>query len=153
MSNPQQASREIPAPQLPPFSFESILVAEIDIENNTFSKTSFSTVCEANEEISDSGRTTGSTLIPQDNPSDTSGRSWCPRWFLEWWMMEILSCFFGLVCMMDSLVVLLRYNGKTDPKWKIGLSVGSFISILYGFVKSALLLPTAELVHIQAHLS
>lgn len=59
-------------------------------------------------------------------------------------MMEILSWFFGLVCMLIIIVVLLRYNGKPDPKWKIGLSIGSFISIFSGFAKSALLLPTAE---------
>ncbi|RDI81201.1 hypothetical protein Vi05172_g8850 [Venturia inaequalis] len=46
--------------------------------------------------------------------------------------------------MLIIIVVLLRYNGKPDPKWKIGLSIGSFISIFSGFAKSALLLPTAE---------
>lgn len=59
-------------------------------------------------------------------------------------MTEIVSWFFGVICMIIIAVVLSKYNGKPDPRWKIGISIGSFISIFSGFAKSALLLPTAE---------
>jgi hypothetical protein len=72
------------------------------------------------------------------------GRNWFTQWFIEWWMMEILSWVFGAVCMAIIAIVLSKYDGKQDPKWKIGLSISSFISIFSGFAKSALLLPTAE---------
>jgi hypothetical protein len=42
------------------------------------------------------------------------------------------------------LSVLLHYNGRPLPAWKLGLTLNSFISILSGFAKASLLLPTAE---------
>jgi hypothetical protein len=42
------------------------------------------------------------------------------------------------------LSVLLYYNGRPLPAWKLGLTLNSFISILSGFAKASLLLPTAE---------
>lgn len=59
-------------------------------------------------------------------------------------MAEIVSWFFDVICMIIIAIVLLDYDGKPDPRWKIGISIGSFISIFFGFAKSALLLPTAE---------
>jgi hypothetical protein len=71
-------------------------------------------------------------------------RDWFTRWFVEWWLMEIMSWLFGAVCMVIIATVLSKYDGKPDPRWKIGLSMSAFISIFSGFAKSALLLPTAE---------
>jgi hypothetical protein len=59
-------------------------------------------------------------------------------------MMEILSWFFGLLCMAIIATLLAKYDGKPLTKWKLAVSVQSFISIFSGFAKSALLLPTAE---------
>ena len=58
--------------------------------------------------------------------------------------MEILSWAFSAICMTVILVVLLKYDGGHLPKWKMGLTLNAFISVLSGFAKSALLLPTAE---------
>jgi Protein of unknown function (DUF3176) len=80
----------------------------------------------------------------RDIPTQNAVRTWFTRWFLEWWMMEILSWLFGAVCLVIIATVLSKYDSKPDPRWKIGISIGSFISIFSGFAKSALLLPTAE---------
>lgn len=66
------------------------------------------------------------------------------RWFVEWWLLEIISWTFSCICMAIILSVLLHYNGRTLPNWKLGLTLNSFISILSGFAKASLLLPTAE---------
>jgi hypothetical protein len=66
------------------------------------------------------------------------------RWFVEWWLLEIISWIFSAICMAIILSVLLHYNGRPLPAWKLGLTLNSFISILSGFAKASLLLPTAE---------
>jgi hypothetical protein len=71
-------------------------------------------------------------------------RSWFTRWFVEWWLMEIFSWVFSLICMLIIAIVLLKFDGKQMPDWKLGVSINAFISIFTGFAKSALLLPTAE---------
>jgi hypothetical protein len=60
-------------------------------------------------------------------------------------MMEIISWCFSAVCMVIISTVLLHYDGKPIPTWKLGpFSIGAFISVFSGFAKSALLVPTAE---------
>jgi hypothetical protein len=76
--------------------------------------------------------------------SSTLPRNWFKRWFVDWWLTEIISWGFGVVCMIIIATVLSKYDGKQDPKWKTGITIGSFISIFSGLAKSALLLPTAE---------
>jgi hypothetical protein len=71
-------------------------------------------------------------------------RNWFTHWFIEWWLLEIVSWLFSAACMMVIAVVLSRYDGKPLPKWSINISMNAFISIFSGFAKSALLLPTAE---------
>ncbi|KAF2673194.1 hypothetical protein BT63DRAFT_149242 [Microthyrium microscopicum] len=71
-------------------------------------------------------------------------RNWFTIWFVEWWAFEIISWLFSAVCMAIILGVLFRYNNKEIPHWRIGFTLNAFISILSGFAKSALLLPTAE---------
>ncbi|KAE9993002.1 hypothetical protein EG327_006971 [Venturia inaequalis] len=71
-------------------------------------------------------------------------RNWFTHWFVEWWLLEIVSWLFSAACMMVIAVVLSRYDGKPLPKWSIDISMNAFISIFSGFAKSALLLPTAE---------
>jgi hypothetical protein len=66
------------------------------------------------------------------------------RWFVEWWLLEIISWIFSAICMAIILSVLLHFNGRPMPAWKLGLTLNSFISILSGFAKASLLLPTAE---------
>jgi hypothetical protein len=46
--------------------------------------------------------------------------------------------------MLVIVTTLLKFDGKLVLKWESAVSIGTFISILSGFVKSALLLPTAE---------
>jgi hypothetical protein len=46
--------------------------------------------------------------------------------------------------MIIILSVLAHFDGKEIPQWKLGITINAFISILSGFAKSALLLPTAE---------
>jgi hypothetical protein len=71
-------------------------------------------------------------------------RNWFTHWFIEWWLLEIVSWIFSATCMMIIAIVLSRYDGKPLPNWSINISMNAFISIFSGFAKSALLLPTAE---------
>lgn len=71
-------------------------------------------------------------------------RNWFTHWFIEWWLLEIVSWIFSAACMVVIAAVLARYDGKPIPKWSMDLSINAFISIFSGFAKSALLLPTAE---------
>jgi hypothetical protein len=97
----------------------------------------------------------GSLLSPKSSEMPASGFEWDPtkakrakgfitRWFVEWWLLEIISWIFSAICMAIILSVLLHYNGRPLPAWKLGLTLNSFISILSGFAKASLLLPTAE---------
>jgi hypothetical protein len=66
------------------------------------------------------------------------------KYFVDWWLLEILSWCFSAICMAGIFGVLLFYNGKEIPQWPMGLTINGYISILSGLSKSALLLPTAE---------
>jgi hypothetical protein len=66
------------------------------------------------------------------------------KYFVEWWMLEILSWCFSAICMAAIIGVLVSYNGQSIPDWPLGITINSFISIFSGFAKSSLLLPTAE---------
>jgi hypothetical protein len=66
------------------------------------------------------------------------------QFFVEWWLLEILSWCFSAICMTAIFAVLLHYDGKEIPQWPMGLTINGFISILSGLSKTALLLPTAE---------
>ncbi|KIW01028.1 uncharacterized protein PV09_07544 [Verruconis gallopava] len=71
-------------------------------------------------------------------------KNWFTRWFVEWWLLEIISWGFGAICMMIIVIMLSKVDGKSIPSWDLSISINAFISIFSGFAKSALLLPTAE---------
>jgi len=78
----------------------------------------------------------------QTNPEKV--KSAFTRWFVEWWMFEICCWLFSLACMAVIVGVLIHYNHKPIPKWKAGMTLNSFVSVLAGFGRAALLVPTAE---------
>lgn len=157
----------IPLPQLPPLPFDISKHDQIFHTSHgsqpslSLLKTSSSTKTLVTRAVgetttSDHGKLCSKSILPQpirhstiDVPADHEEvnkrpRNWFRRWFVDWWMTEIVSWFFGVTCMIIIATVLSKYDGKPDPRWKIGISIGSFISIFSGFAKSALLLPTAE---------
>lgn len=71
-------------------------------------------------------------------------REFIIRYFVEWWVLEIISWCFSAACMATVIGVLLSYQGRPIPNWPMGLTLNSFISVLSGFARSTLLLPTAE---------
>jgi hypothetical protein len=79
-----------------------------------------------------------------DTPAEQRAKSFVTRWFVEWWLLEIISWVFSAICMSIILSVLLHFNRRPLPAWKLGLTLNSFISILSGFAKASLLLPTAQ---------
>jgi hypothetical protein len=111
--------------------------------------------------IFEHGSFTNLPLFDQNNTSRFSwqlsntdrARSWFTRWFVEWWLLELLSWVVSAACMLVISVVLWHFDGKGLPKWSMQISMNSFISILSGFAKSALLLPTAEAVSILPYTS
>jgi hypothetical protein len=66
------------------------------------------------------------------------------RWFVEWWMLEIMSWGFSAMCMVAIIGILVIYDGQMIPNWPLGLTINGFISVFSNFAKAALLLPTAE---------
>jgi hypothetical protein len=64
--------------------------------------------------------------------------------FVEWWLLEILSWCFSALCMAAIITVLQAYDGYGTPDWPFGITINGFISIFSNFAKSALLLSTAE---------
>jgi hypothetical protein len=168
MPHKQQPDGRIPLPQLPPLSFDTAAESDYDVQFQSSSSSEAKPWVSAiyTEHAISAGdrdpfdKDTSTSSTKHDSTGDPSVRlfsstspkaskaartqNWFTKWFLEWWMMEILSWFFGLACMVIVAVVLLKHDGKPVPQWKIGLSIGSVISIFSGFAKSALLLPTAE---------
>jgi hypothetical protein len=66
------------------------------------------------------------------------------KFFVEWWMLEILSWCFSAMCMGTIICMLMVHNGQGIPNWPLGLTINGFISVFSNFAKSALLLSTAE---------
>jgi len=58
-------------------------------------------------------------------------------------MFEVCCWIFSAMCMAVILGVLVHWDGKGVPNWK-GMTLNSFISVLSGFCRAALLVPTAE---------
>lgn len=71
-------------------------------------------------------------------------RRWTVKFFVEWWMLEILSWCFSAACMVTIIVVLNHYQDKTIPPWPRYLTLNGFISVFSGFARAGLMLPTAE---------
>jgi Protein of unknown function (DUF3176) len=70
-------------------------------------------------------------------------QNWFTRWFVDWWMFEIVCWLVSAVCMLIIVAVLIHFDNKPVPNWK-SLTLNSFISVLSGFGRAALLVPTAE---------
>jgi hypothetical protein len=66
------------------------------------------------------------------------------KFFVEWWLVEILCWCASLVSLAAIIVILIFCNGRPIPVWPLGLTLSGLISFLSGIAKSALLLPTAE---------
>lgn len=66
------------------------------------------------------------------------------RWFVEWWMLEILSWGFSAMCMMAIIGIVIIYDGHPIPNWPLGLTINGLISVFSNFAKAALLLSTTE---------
>ena len=71
-------------------------------------------------------------------------RSWFTRWFIEWWMFEILAWVFSFFCIAAVVAVLFYFDGRELSEWPFSITLNAFIAIFAGFAKSALLVPTAE---------
>jgi hypothetical protein len=93
---------------------------------------------------------------PQEDPRESSvlrlefdrtrvekAKGFITRWFVEWWLLEIVSWAFSAICMAVILTVMWHYNDHPLPHLGI-LTLNSLISVLSGFAKASLLLPTAE---------
>lgn len=55
-----------------------------------------------------------------------------------------MSWIFSFLCIAAIIFVLIWYDGRELPEWKLGITINAFIAIFAGFAKSALLVPTAE---------
>lgn len=71
-------------------------------------------------------------------------RTWYSRWCKDWWALEVGSMFLGTICIIIIAIMLLQVDGDEMPKWKLGITIDAILSLLSGFSKSCLLMPTAE---------
>jgi hypothetical protein len=71
-------------------------------------------------------------------------RDFVVEFFVEWWLLEIMSWCFAAICMGSVIAVLGYYNGRQIPNWPLGITINGFISVCSGFAKSSLLLVTCE---------
>jgi hypothetical protein len=88
-----------------------------------------------------------SHFSPYHNPDGgfwSDIRTLITKYFIEWWMLEILSWTFSALCMALILGVLSYFDGKELPQWFLGITLNGFISVFSGLAKASLLLPTAE---------
>lgn len=73
-----------------------------------------------------------------------SFKAFMVAYFVEWWLLEIISLSFSAICMGAIVAVLLTYDGLAIPDWPFGMTINGFISVFSNFAKSALLLSIAE---------
>jgi hypothetical protein len=66
------------------------------------------------------------------------------QWFCDWWALEVGSMVLGTVCVVAIAGMLLRVDGREMPRWQLGFTIDLILSLLAGFSKSCLLMPTAE---------
>jgi hypothetical protein len=82
------------------------------------------------------------------NPEGPEVRSavhqWYTRWVRDWWAFEVASIVLGIICILAIAMMLLKVDGKEMSHWQLGISIDALLSLLSGFSKSCLLMPTAE---------
>ena len=69
---------------------------------------------------------------------------WYTRWCRNWWALEVASIVLGSTCIISIAIMLWKVNGSEMPQWQFGLTIDAILSLLAGFSKSCLLMPTAE---------
>jgi hypothetical protein len=85
------------------------------------------------------------TEYASQNPSERSALSnWYTKWFRDWWALEVGSIVLGTCCIIFIAMMLHMVDGQEMVKWKLGISLDALLSLLSGFTKSCLLMPTAE---------
>ena len=90
----------------------------------------------------------GSSKTTVCNVSGVNSRNaiqgWFSKWCRDWWGLEIGSMFLGSICMMVIAIMLRKVDGQEVPRWQLGATIDAILSLLSGFSKSCLLMPTAE---------
>jgi hypothetical protein len=66
------------------------------------------------------------------------------KFFVEWWMLEILSLCFSTVCMVAIICILIIHDGHSIPNLPRGVTINGLIAVFSNFAKSSLLLSTQE---------
>jgi hypothetical protein len=74
----------------------------------------------------------------------TCVHDWTIRWFRDWWGLEIISMCLSTMCIIAIIIMLWKVDKQEMPKWRLGVTIDAVLSLLSGFSKSCLLMPTAE---------
>lgn len=82
--------------------------------------------------------------ISSNNAFVRAFRAWMIKWFVEWWMLEILSWGVSAGCMTAIIAILAHYDKGNIPVLSYNLTLNQVVSALSGFARASLILPTAE---------
>ncbi len=66
------------------------------------------------------------------------------RVFTNWWLWEIASWLLSTAALISIAIVLRVYDGKSLPRWPLGLTLNAFISLFSTLSRIAMIYPVAE---------
>lgn len=64
------------------------------------------------------------------------------RYIIEWWLLELISWFIGAFSVAALVIVLRHFDGQAITHSDFGLTLNALISLLAGFTRASLLIPT-----------
>ena len=155
----------IPTPRTPYLTSheeDGVELTRSRLEEEASEKTSFGssttlTVAMSNDDRPATLHATGSPhlqlrKIAQDNSepmrngeaTPNAFAAWWTRWVKDWWALELGSMVLGTISIVVVAILLLGVDGDEMPQWQLGITVDTVLSLLAGFSKSCLLMPTAE---------
>jgi hypothetical protein len=85
--------------------------------------------------------TTNSSLRAETHSGATLREQWMHS--LKEWGWEITACLCSLIGFCSMIVLLVAFDGKSQPAWPYGVTLNSAVSLLSTITKSLLLIPAA----------
>jgi hypothetical protein len=86
----------------------------------------------------------GTYALPVCDEAVSPIKTWYAKWFNDWWALEAGSMCLATLCLVVITIMLLQFDGREMPRWKVSITIEAILSVLSGFTKSCLLMPTAE---------
>lgn len=72
----------------------------------------------------------------------TTVRDYIVKWFVEWWLLELLSWSVAAFSTSAMIAIFALYGGQPIPRWRFGFTLNGVISLLAEVAISSIRLPT-----------